>query len=65
MPTLTINLTNEQAQRIQEAFATPSNPNPGMAELKEFCINRIRAYVHEVERRKATEAITVEPIDPT
>ena len=65
MPTLTINLTNEQAQRIQAAFATPQNPTPGMPELKEFCISRIRAYVHEVERRKATEAITVEPIDPT
>ena len=65
MPSFTINLTAAQATRIQDAFATPQNPTPGVAEVKEFCIVRVRAYVQEVELRNATKAIVVIPLDPT
>ena len=65
MPSFTITLDAAQTARIQAAFATPQNPSPGVAEIKEFCISRLRAYVHEVERRNATNAITVTALEPT
>lgn len=65
MPSFTINLTAEQATRLQAAFASPQNPTPGVAEVKAFCISQLRAYVHERERQAATAAIVVTPMDPS
>lgn len=65
MPSFTITLTAAQAQRIQDAIATPQNPTPAVADVKAFFIDRLRSHVHAVERRNAMNAIVDTPLDPT
>lgn len=64
MPTLTIDLTAQQAQRVQAAFATNDNPSPDMADLKSWVVRQIRARVLQHERKVQESAITDTEFEP-
>lgn len=63
MPDLTVSLTAGQATRLQAAFATPENPTPNMADLKQFVIRQLKAKVVQYERGVAQAAIVDVPFD--
>ena len=67
MPSLTIDLTNAQATRVQDAFKKPlsMSTDPSIADIKQWLIGQLRGVVHQQERRAAETAITVEPLEPT
>lgn len=65
MPDMTISFTAQQAQRMQEAFATSENPTPSMGDLKTWVIRQIRAQVLRKERAAAEAQISDSPFDPT
>lgn len=65
MPDITINLTAQQAQRVQDAFAVSENPNPGIQDVKDWLIRQLRYRVIQHERAIAEAAIQPTPFDPT
>lgn len=65
MPDITITLTAQQANRMKDAFATPENPSPSIADVKREVMQIMRARVRQYERRLAEAAITDNPFDPT
>lgn len=67
MPSLTIDLTNAQATRVQDAFKKhlSMSTDPTIADIKQWLIGQLRGVVHQQERRVAETAIADTPIDPT
>ena len=65
MPDITITLTAQQAQRVQNAFATNEDPAPGIPVVKEFLIRQLRDRVLRKERATAEAALAPTPFDPT
>jgi hypothetical protein len=73
MPSLTINYTAQEGQRVATAYAhindwRDANGDPRdatAAEVKQALINVMRGWVQQSETQKARQEIVIAPIDPT
>jgi hypothetical protein len=71
MPSITINVTTEQAQRIAAAYGelfTPPGEPPAsatIAQIRGALVAELRRVVQNYEHRQAIAAVVVPPLDVT
>ena len=59
MPTITIDLTAQQAQRVSDAFEFAMGTPPTMADVRQHLVRELKAFVLNQEKRKAEEQIVI------
>ena len=66
MPTITINLTAQQAQRLQDAITEMANlPSPAtMVDVQLLIKSHLKLIVENSELRVATKQLLATPFDP-
>lgn len=71
MPTITINLTNAQASRLQAAWAAQFKVTPTIADVRARIVADLQSIVHNGEKRLAARSaadivkVRPAPFDPT
>lgn len=65
MPQIVIDLTNQQATRLADAWQVVHGAIPTLADVKALFISELKAVVRAGERRAAERAIPEIPFDPT
>lgn len=59
MPTITIDMTAQQANRLADAWEIQFGVRPSIADVRQHLVRELRAIVHHGERKAAEEAITI------
>lgn len=66
MPTITINITAQQAQRLQDAWVKHFGVTPTIADVRQHLVKELKAIVMQGEKKAAEEvAASPPPFDPT
>lgn len=65
MPTITIDLTAEQANRFADAWEKRYGERPTIQKVKEFLVNDLRQFVYRVETKAEAAKIQLPNFDPT
>ncbi len=65
MPTISIDLTTQQASRLQAAWEKQFGVSPSLTDVKAYLVRELRAIVQTSERKTAEEQISIASFDPT
>lgn len=65
MPTITIEMTMQQANRLGAAWESQFGVTPSLADVKQHLVRELKAIVIHGERKAAEALITSAPFDPT
>lgn len=65
MPTITIEITNQQATRLADAWEVYFGTRPDIAEVRQHLVRELRAIVYNGEKQAAEQNFSSAPFDPT
>lgn len=65
MPSITIDLTQQQADRFADAWERKHAERPTLQQVKQYLISEMRGFVQQVERKSATDSFQPTPFDPS
>lgn len=65
MPTITIDLTAQQANRLADAWERKYGERPTIQQVKDFLVNDLRQFVYQAEMKEEARKIQLPTFDPT
>lgn len=65
MPTITIDLTQQQAERFADAWERRYGERPTLQQVKQHLIGEMRLFVFRSEKKTQADQIQIPEFDPT
>lgn len=65
MPTITIDMTAQQATRLADAWEIQFGVRPTIQDVRQHLVRELKAIVYHGEKKAADDAFTTAPFEPT